>query len=138
MRLFLDSSALAKRYVAEPGTEKIVSLCAEADEILLSIICVPELISAFNRLKREGHLSSRHYGRLKKELAADIEQASIIELTPEILKQTTLCLESARLRTLDAIHVASAQASLCDLFVTADHRQHEAAGILKLTSERIG
>ena len=136
MRLFLDSSALAKRYVAEAGSEKVIRLCAEADDIVLSVLCVPELISAFNRLKREGRISSHAYRRLKQELAADMAQASLIELSPEVLQQTTRCLERTALRTLDAIHVASAKIALCDLFVSADQRQQDAAQKLKLTCER--
>jgi len=44
MRILLDSSALAKRYVCEPGTEQVLSRCRDADEIVLSVLCVPALV----------------------------------------------------------------------------------------------
>ena len=40
MRLFLDSSALAKRYVLENGSDRVVELCREADEVVLSSLLV--------------------------------------------------------------------------------------------------
>ncbi len=138
MRILLDSSALAKRYVSEPGTEQVLRRCREADEIVLSVLCVPELISAFNRLRREGKLSESRYRRLKSDLAADLEQATIIDLTPSVVHRTVFCLEHAPFRTLDAIHVASAIESLCDLFISADRRQCEAAARLKLRTENVG
>jgi predicted nucleic acid-binding protein len=137
MRIFLDSSALAKRYVAENGTERILTVCRQADEIALSVLCVPELISGFNRLKREGFLSSASYHSLKRDLAADLEQATVMELSPAIVDRTIFCLERASLRALDAIQLASAMESHCHLFLTADRRQHEAAHGLKVKTELV-
>lgn len=138
MRILLDSSALAKRYVFEPGTEQVLRRCREADEIVLSVLCVPELVSAFNRLRREGALSASRYRRLKRDLAADLEQATIVDLTPSVVHRTVACLEHEPLRALDAIQVASALESLCDLFISADRRQCAAAARLKLRTENVG
>ena len=138
MRIFLDSSALAKRYVSEAGTEQVLRLCQEADEIVLSVLCVPELISGFNRLRREGKLSAARYHGLKEDIAADIEQATVLELSAPVIDRTIFCLEHAPLRALDAVQLASAIESHCHLFVTADHRQCEAAAALKLKFEMVG
>lgn len=135
MRIFLDSSALAKRYVEEPGTERVLSLCRGADEIILSGLCVPELISGFNRLRREEKLSPARYRALKRDLAADVEEASIVELTPLIIDRAITCLERAPLRALDAVHLASAIESMCDLFLTADRKQGQAAAQFSLKAE---
>ena len=48
MRLFLDSSAFAKRFVNEAGSQDVERLCSLADELALSVICVPEIVSALN------------------------------------------------------------------------------------------
>ncbi|MBI5631073.1 MAG: type II toxin-antitoxin system VapC family toxin [Elusimicrobia bacterium] len=127
MRIFLDSSALAKRYVEEPGSEEILRLCREAEEIILSSLCVPEIISGFARLKREGRLSASQYRKLKRELAADVDAATVVDLTPAVIGRAVGCLERSPLRALDAIHVACALESSCGLFVTADRRQRDAA-----------
>ena len=49
MKTFFDSSAFAKRYVEEPGSQTVDSLCREATEVALSVLCVPEIISALMR-----------------------------------------------------------------------------------------
>ena len=61
MRTFFDSSAFAKRYVEEPGSRAVDSLCSHATELALSVVCIPEIISAMNRLMREGQLSRPNY-----------------------------------------------------------------------------
>ncbi len=132
MRLFLDSSALAKRYVAERGTELVLKKCIEADEVVLSVLCVPEVISGLNRLRREDRLSNRDYTRIKRELAADVAEASIIDLTEGVIEEAILCLERAPLRAMDAIHIAAAIESVCDVFLSADKRQCQAARLVGL------
>ena len=138
MRLFLDSSALAKRYVDEPGTQRVLNLCHGADEIILSGLCVPELISGFNRLRREEKLTPARYRALKRQLAADIEETTTIDLTPLIIDRTITCLERVPLRALDAVHLACAIESMCDIFLTADHKQWQAATQLGLMVEMVG
>lgn len=135
MRLVLDTSALAKRYVEEPGSETVEERCREAEEILLSVIAIPEVLSGFNRLRRQSNLSDSNYAHLKRAFAADIEQISILDLSPAILQWTTRCLEAAPLRAMDAIHVASSIEARADLFLSADRRQCRAARELGVVVE---
>ena len=127
MRVFFDTSAFVKRYFAESGTDAVLEWCQRATEIGLSAIAVPELISAFCRLKRENKISSEQYQQLKILLFADIEDIAIGDLTPFVLSQTVKSLENNTLRAMDAIHIGSAIALECDTFVSADQRQLEAA-----------
>jgi uncharacterized protein len=138
MRIFLDASALAKRYLVEPGTESVVELCRQAEEIILSSICVVEVISGLNRLKREKKLAAKQYDQLKESLAADVSQATILDLSPPIISTAVSCLEHSALRAMDAIHVASAKESVCDLFVSGDDRQCHAARLLRMKVQRVG
>lgn len=138
MRVFLDSSALVKRYIREPGTERVIQLCREADELLLSVLCAPEIISTFNRLRREEKLPMARYRQLKRDLALDLDQSTLIDLVPSVVNRAVSCLERAPLRTLDALQTASAIESFSDLFVTADRRQAAAAEKLGLKTEDVG
>ncbi len=138
MKLFIDSSALAKRYVEETGSREVQKRCREASEIILSVITGPELLSGLNRLKREQKLPVEKYNELKKLVMADLSKATIINLTENILQETVNCLESTSIRTLDAIQVASAKEMSCDLFLSADHRQCESAKAMGLPVEKIG
>ena len=127
MKVFFDTSALAKRYVEEAGSEQVRALCTKADALGVSVLFVPELISTLCRLVREGRLSSKDYQSLKSALQADLSDADICDLSQDAFDQALRCLEAHPLRALDALHVGSALVYQPDLFVSADRRQAEAA-----------
>jgi len=123
MRVFFDSSAFVKRYVREEGTDVVLSWCDQATELCLSGIALPEIVSAFCRLQRENRLSPLQYRQLKSQLLADIGDAAICDLTPEVIRHSIIGLEKNVLRGMDAIHLGSALALKVDIFVSADARQ---------------
>ena len=127
MRVFFDSSAFVKRYVREEGTDIVLSWCDQATELCLSGIALPEIVSAFCRLLREDLVSPVQYRHLKTMLMADISDAAICDLTPEVIRHSMISLEKNALRGMDAIHFGSALALNVDLFVSADARQCDAA-----------
>ena len=137
MRLFLDSSALAKRYIAEHGTDLVLERCGEADEVVLSVLCIPEVISGLNRLRRQNKLSNREYAKMKRDLAADVAEGSLIDLTEGVIQEAIRCLERTHVRAMDAIHIASAIESVCDLFLSADTHQCKAARLAGVPVEEI-
>lgn len=137
MRVFFDSSAFIKRYVAETGTDAVLEWCDRASEIGLSGIAIPEIISAFCRLHREARIDATQYRRLKCLLLADIEDAAICDLTPAVLAKAISSLEANVLRGMDAIHIGSAVTLGCDVFVSADQRQREAAARAGLRVEAV-
>jgi predicted nucleic acid-binding protein len=79
MRVFFDSSAFVIRYISEEGTDTVLKWCDQATEIILSGIVLPEIISAFCRLQREGKITDTQYRQLKSLLLADIEDAAICD-----------------------------------------------------------
>ncbi|MEI8373523.1 MAG: type II toxin-antitoxin system VapC family toxin [Planctomycetota bacterium] len=127
MRVFFDTSAFVKRYISEAGTDVVLEWCDRATEIGLSGIALPEIISAFCRLCREGRITDTQYRQLKSLLLTDIEDAVVCDLTPAVLGEAVSCLETNVLRGMDAIHIGSAVALKADVFVSADARQSEAA-----------
>jgi predicted nucleic acid-binding protein len=138
MKLVVDSSAFAKRYVQEDGSEDMDLLLQRASELALCIILVPEIISGLNRRLREGFLSTRDYRRAKMQLLEDVHDATVIQITPSVISHSVKLLENNVLRALDAFHVACALEWQADLFVTADNRQLIAAKNAGLLSEFIG
>ena len=127
MLVFFDSSAFVKRYIRESGTDQVLDWCDKATEIGLASIILPEIISAFCRLRRESIISEVQYRQLKSLLFADIEDAALCDLAPTVLAQTISALENNKLRAMDAIHIASAVIMKADIFISADKRQCEAA-----------
>ena len=137
MRVFFDSSAFVKRYVSEAGTEAVLAWCDRASEIGLSGIALPEIVSAFCRLRREGRIDDTQYRQLKSLLLADIEDAAMCDLSPEVLARSIASLETNVLRGMDAIHVGSAIALKVDVFISADQRQRDAASRAGLRVEGV-
>jgi predicted nucleic acid-binding protein len=127
MRIFFDSSAFAKRYIEEPGSGKVESLCMEATEIAVSSICLPEVISGLCRLRRDSILTKNQYETTKEALLKDFEDISVCNITPSVIGQAIHILETNTLRTLDALHIGCALEWEPDVFASSDIRQISAA-----------
>lgn len=127
MKTFFDSSAFAKRYVEEPGSQVVDSLCQKAIEVALSVLCVPEILSALNRRVRERLLTPREYVETKQYLSQDIRDAVIVNLVPQVVSTCTKILEASPVRAADALQIACALEWAAELFVSADKRQIFAA-----------
>ena len=138
MKLVVDSSAFAKRYVQEDGSEDIDLFLQRASDLALCIILVPEIISGLNRRLREGFLSKRDYRKVKAQLLEDVHDATVIQLTPSVISHSVKLLENSVLRAMDAFHVACALEWQADLFVTSDKKQLIAAKNAGLLTEFIG
>jgi predicted nucleic acid-binding protein len=127
MRLFFDTSALLKRYLDEPGIEEVKDLLTAADELVVSVLCLPEMISTMRRLVREKRISEQDYDRFKKTINEDFEDIEVVLLSPEVTANIIGCIENNQIRTLDAVHVGCALSAGVDLFVSADRNQLKAA-----------
>ena len=127
MKTFFDSSAFAKRYVEEAGSHVVDSLCQEATEVALCVLCVPEIISALNRRVREGLLTDREYTESKHYFSQDIRDAVMVNLVPQVVSTCTEILEASPVRAADALQIACALEWETELFVSADKRQISAA-----------
>jgi predicted nucleic acid-binding protein len=127
MRTFLDSSAFAKRYVEEPGSQTVDEICMDSTELALGVVCIPEIISALNRRVRERSLSRQDYIEAKQRLSEEVRDVVIINLTPPVISTCTTILEASPLCAMDALHVACAIQWKAELFVSSDKRQISAA-----------
>lgn len=137
MRVFLDSSAFAKRLVDEPGSDAVAALCAQAGQLAVSILCAPEIAAALNRRVREQVLTRRQYRAATRRLWADLADTDVVTLTPAVVRRSISLLEAHALRSLDALQVACAQEWAADLFVSADRRQLGAADAAGLRTREV-
>jgi predicted nucleic acid-binding protein len=127
MKTYLDSSAFAKRFIEESGSARVDSICAQASELGLSVLCVPEIISALNRRFRERHLTPAQYNVAKRRLLEDVRDADIISLTSSVIGSAIMVMEASPVRAMDALHVACALEWGAELFASADKQQLAAA-----------
>jgi len=138
MKLICDSSAFAKRYVLEDGSETLDHLLQGASQLALCTIVVPEIISGLNRRRREQILSSDDYRTIKRNLMEDVHDAIVLQITPAVISHSVNLLEKNTLRAMDALHIACAMEWQAELFVTADRRQLNATQNSGLLTEYIG
>lgn len=143
MWAYFDTSALVKRYVDEPGRRQVQQLLRRHDCVTSAILPV-ELRSALRRRVTERTLDSSRVSEILKRVAGDRAYWTVIEVGTEVLSGAEALVSVHPLRTLDAIHVASAQLfaarlSISDLtFVSADKRQTEVASAIGMTTRHIG
>jgi uncharacterized protein len=132
---FLDTSALAKRYIGEVGSNWIRSwiLPKMGNTIIISRLATVEMISLMVRKQREGIVSLEDFRRNRNNFLLHLRnQYEVIELEPRVLATARALIIRYPLRTLDAIHLASAlQAKMSFAveltFVCADIRLSVAA-----------
>lgn len=120
MTLYLDSSALVKRYVAEEGSDEIVRAMDEADAWSSCRLTFVETVRAVGL--RAG---SRGTGRVRD----DWRNVDVIELDCGLAERAAEVALSTGLRALDAVHLAAALSTpeKSPLFATWDTRLHRAA-----------
>jgi predicted nucleic acid-binding protein len=141
---FLDSSALVKRYLQEGGSAFIERL-VESEAIIISLLALPEVASAFARRVRAATLGPEQQALLYQKLLDDIERIPSAAVSDVILRRASVLVadrEIRGLRAADAIHLATAEQSFilaresgiheC-VFVCAEGRLREAALTIGMT-----
>ncbi|MCL8207482.1 MAG: type II toxin-antitoxin system VapC family toxin [Actinomycetia bacterium] len=108
MLLYLDSSALVKLYVNEPGSDQVHTLVQQASVVATSLIAYPEARAAVARRLREGALTADHALRIKAGLAADWGAFWVIPVRDDIARTAGDLSELYGLRGMEALHLASA------------------------------
>ena len=133
MILYLDSSALVKRYFQERGSHKVLTAWREAEGIAISVVAWAECLAAFHRKKREGTLSTQELNQVVSQLKQDWGSFILIHVSSEINQQVEQILKRRPLRGFDALHLASAVVIKKKLketptFACADQHLNTAAG----------
>jgi uncharacterized protein len=139
---YFDTSAIIKRYVDEEGRRQVMQLMRRHQCVASAVLSV-ELRSALRRRVTDGSLDARRVPEILKRVAADREFWALVEVTGEVLQAAERLVAAHPLRTLDAIHVASAElfadrlASSELTFVSADARQTAVAAAIGMAAEDI-
>jgi predicted nucleic acid-binding protein len=128
---FFDTSALAKAFRQEIGTERVMALLAEpASRFLISSLTVVEFQSVFAQKVRGGLLTPEEYQLLRRKFGGEIRAKRLTvkglfrrhQRAAEKLIATHA--PTKRLRTLDALQLAMALelrfAGAINHFVVAD------------------
>lgn len=110
MILYLDTSALVKLYVEEPGTEQVHSAAAAAEACATHELSYVEARSAFARKRRESDWSEATYRRVLRALDKDWPALDRVTVTPSLIRRAADFTERFELRAYDAVQLAAAEA----------------------------
>jgi predicted nucleic acid-binding protein len=108
---FIDSSALAKRYVSETGTTWVQALtdAASGNSLYVARITLVELVSAISRRRKNGDLTPAAAAAALSDLRADFaSDYRVIEVTAALVAQAEALAEKHALRGYDAVQLAAA------------------------------
>jgi uncharacterized protein len=137
--IYLDTSALLKRYVSETGSDRVNFLFTPGGSTiaLISQIAVVEATCAFARRLREGSLALSEYSATITAFNHDTQYDYVLlEITPQVIHTACQLGERHPLRAYDAIQLAAASLanrSLINggqdplLFICADDRLNTVA-----------
>jgi predicted nucleic acid-binding protein len=136
LRIFCDTSALAKRYVQEPGSEDLEELFSStATEIFISTLAFVEFASAMGRKLRNKEITKAKVGEAIKELEEDwYEVFAKIPLEDMLAEKAAAIALEFFLKGADAVHLAAAQLIRAELFVASDNKLMRVANKMGLNS----
>ena len=124
MTAYVDSSALLKRYVAEHNSDLANEFLASDPVLVTSWITVVEVRRNLGRLLSGGDLI-----QARAQFHLDTDSFALISCDETVSRAAADIGETLGVRSLDGIHLASAQRLLIAglTFITFDLRQAQAA-----------
>lgn len=131
-RAYLDTSALAKWYLNEAGSEAFVEFLQGLDSAVISSLSVTEMRSLLSRRRRMGDLSVELESVLFAALLDDIDRGWLQRYPLDDARFAEATNLIARypehpLRTLDALHLTVAADLAVSIVATADGVMADAA-----------
>jgi len=140
-RAYLDTSALAKWYLNEPGSDAFVNFLQALDVAVISSLTRTEMRSLLSRRRRMSDLNAELESMLFTAFLEDIDRGWL-QLYPvedtRFIEATHLISRHPEhpLRALDALHLAQAVQAEIQLIATADAVMADAATSLGLEVAR--
>jgi predicted nucleic acid-binding protein len=135
-RPYLDTSALAKWYIHEPGSEDFVEFIRRHSPAVISRLCALELRCLLARRRRAGALTLAYEQKAFAAFEEDILRGDlqVQPLTDSHALMAVRLVEQSvgyPLRALDALHLAVARSLAVQVVATADRQ-------LALAAEALG
>jgi hypothetical protein len=135
--IYLDSSALVKRYTEEAGTDFVKSILATNGLITTSKLTYPEILSALMRKVRSGEIEKKTVHGIVDKFDKDWDHMLVLDFHNDLLPIVKNLIEKHPLKAADAIHLSSALwlklSSMVDVtFIASDSNLLKAAAAEKL------
>lgn len=108
MIVYIDASALVKRYVVERGSKEVIALTASADMVATSVVSRAEVTAALARAARLGALDHEGARRAQRRFSREWPDLARVPATELLVARAEPLAWDYALRGYDAIHLASA------------------------------
>jgi len=131
--LYLDSSALVKLYIDEPGSADVAQLVHDAAVVATSSLAYPEIRAALARRRRERTITPRQLNNARQQFDSDWATMFVLSFDTPMTHRAGVLAEDHALRGADAVHLASFERLLAGAgdedvrFSCADQRLSQAA-----------
>lgn len=135
--MYLDTAIVVKLLVREPDSDFYAAL-VDGQPAWSSQLLLVECFSALLRKERERAIDRRHRGRAWRQVTADVEarRLGLVPVTDSLVERANaildVCHGDVALRSLDAIHLASAERCQSWPLCSNDSRIRSAAAKLGL------
>ena len=127
MTVFLDTSALVRRYVAEPGRDLVVEAMAGDDQWVASALARTETMITLHQLAAGPRQQARLWSAFRDDWAAFV----VVPVDDRCLSRAVELGAQYGVRLVDAIHLAAADRLPRPLrYVTFDRHQIPGAAAL--------
>jgi len=135
--IYFDTSALAKWYINEKGSNEVEQLIMDRGPVAASDLTVVEMRSLLARRRREKHINSSLEIEIFSTFQEDIRRKTILcHPLPFGLATAAVHLlnqfSDSSLATLDALHLALAKEIGTEILATADRIMADAAEAMGL------
>lgn len=146
--VYLDSSAIVKRYIKENGSDIVRSIYLKAytgeNMISYSIWNIGEVLGALDKARIAGRIDEDAYRTARRRFLLETRRLVklgllvIVPLKTSVLRSSWDLVEKHHIYEADAVQVASAKHVGASLFLTSDRRLHEVAVDEGLRSNYLG
>jgi predicted nucleic acid-binding protein len=106
--IYLDTSALIKRFVEEKGSSLVQSMVGSGAAVAIAKIAYAEVFSGLTRKMREGNLAKVQYDLACRQFETDWQAYIRVELNDDLLFLARDLIRRHGLKGFDAVHLASA------------------------------
>jgi hypothetical protein len=117
---YVDTSSMLKLLIEEDGSERAELIWDTADVRASAALIVVEARAALAAAARDARLTAAKHREAKGELAALVDQLSIVEITETLIAEASDLADREALRGYDAVHLAAALTVEADVVMSAD------------------
>jgi predicted nucleic acid-binding protein len=132
LKVYLDSSAIVKRYVLEEGSDKVREIYLEAlngaATLHFSVWNVSEVLGALDTYHRRSWLESEDHRVASESFIAETVKltklgvAEVVPVRSRLLAESWLLMEKHRICEADALQIVSAKNLGVDQLLSGDQR----------------